>query len=256
MAAGGMQSMLAYPGGSAGGMQTVPGGSQSANPIGGSVFSTLQSTSPTVATLPGAPGGTGVNPGLNINLPGGLQGPGTPAAGGGYNPATGAGANAPTTAGGSHTLLGDIQQTYGRGTGTAIATELGGLGTSTSEALGIMNQSAIDAAQRQYGNIQAQQAAAGVDPGSSAAALMSADFSSQLTGELASTAAQLGLSEEQMKLSGLMGEGQAHGGDTSFMKSLSGVLGSGIVQAGAGAISQGFGIGGKGGSILDAIAGL
>lgn len=256
---------LANPSGSGGSSPgTVPGGSQNLNPLGSNVFTTLGATSPVVSTLPGGQSvpGSGVSsgqaPALNIQTPQALMGAGTTTSpGGGFNPGGGVtNPNQATTTAGGHTMLGDFQQTYGRGTGTAIANLVSGLGTSTSQALNTMDTAAINAAQQQYGNVLATQAAQGVSPNSSTAALMASDFSSQLTSALSSQAAQLGLSEEELQLSALMQEGTGHGGDTSFMGTLSSVLGSGILQQGAGAISQGFGLGGKGGSILDAIAGI
>lgn len=255
---------LANPSGSGGSSPaTVPGGSQNLNPLGSSVFSTLGATSPTVATLPGGqtvPGSAtaGSYPAINIGTPAALGGAGTTtAAAGGFSPSTGVtNPNATTSQAGAKTMLGDFQQTYGQGTGTAIANLVGSLGTSTSSALNTMDTATIQAAQQQYGNMQANLAAQGVSPNSSTAALASSDFSSQVTNALSAQAAQLGLSEEQLQLSALMTEGGAHGGDTSFMKSLSSVLGSGIVQAGAGAVSQGFGVGGGAGTLLDAIAGI
>lgn len=218
----GALTALANPSGSGGSSPgTVPGGSQNTNPLGSSVFSTLAATSPTVATLPGGgqtvPGSAGAYPALNITPGTGLMGTSTTtSAAGGFNPGGGVtDPNAATTAAGDHTMLGDFQATYGRGTGTALGNLVSGLGTSTSQALGIMDTATVDAAQKEYGNLQAQMAASGVDPNSSAAALMSSDFASQLTGTLSSNAAQLGLSEEQMQLQALTGEGQAHGSDVS-----------------------------------------
>lgn len=247
---------LANPSGSGGSSPaTVPGGSQNLNPLGSSVFSTLAATSPTVATLPGGqtvPGAvssTSPYPSLNITTPGGLATTGGTGTTSGVNLGTG------QITGGDYTMLGDFQQTFGKGTGSVIAQDIASLGTSTSQALQTMDTAAIQAAQQQYGNMQANLAAQGVSPNSSTAALASADFSSQLTGQLASQAAGLGLSEEQLQLSALMTEGAAHGGDKSAWDTISSFLGSNI-QGISGAISQGFGVGGKAGSILDAIAAI
>jgi hypothetical protein len=207
--------------------QTVPGGSQNINPLGGSVFSNLASTSPVVATLPGQTDGAGSYPSLNITTPGGLLGTGStvPSSAGGFNPATGAGLGTPTSGAGlDYTALGDLQAVFGRGTGTAVGNVLGNLGTSTSTALSTMDKAAIDAAQQQYGNIEASEAARGVSADSSTAALMASDFSSQLTEGLASNAAQLGLQEENTLLSTLLGTGQLHGGDVSGWGEFSNVM--------------------------------
>lgn len=240
MAAGGAPtSMMQMSSGSIGG-QTVPAGPQSNNPMGNSVFSNLSAASPVAATLPNYPG-------LNVNQPGGLSGsvPTT-------NPA---GFSGTAQTGQDFSVTGDFQQTYGRGTGTEIASELGGLGTQYSEALNMMDTATINAAQKQYGNVKAQMAAAGVDPGSSAAALMSSDFSSHLTDTLSSNAAQLGLQEEQMKLGGLTGEGQAHGSDVSGWDQFGSVMQS-IGGAAAGLGEAYFTGGGSLSGMLGGLGGL
>lgn len=267
MAAGGVLTALANPSGSGGSSPaTVPGGSQNTSPLGGSVFNTLAQTSPTVATLPqhlAVPGGGQTVPGGGIVAPQPLF-PGSPTSGGGaaggFNPGAGViDPNASTSKAGDHTVTGDLQQTYGRGTGTAISNVLGGLGTSTSTALQTMDTAAIDAAQRQQGNMQAQLAAQGVNPNSSTAALMTSDFNAQVNNALSSQAAQIGLNEEGTLLNTLLGTGQAHGGDTSFGKTLTNVLSGSmpLVSAVAGAVNQ-QGWTGTGGlsSVLDVISGL
>lgn len=216
--------------------QTVPGGagSQNTNPLGSSVFSNLSSTSPVSATLPQFLSGTNY---VSGGVPGAVQGSGAPTQG----------INTTAQTGADFSMLGDYQQTYGKGAGSALAGEVGNLGTQYSEALGIMNNATINAAQRSYGNLEANMAAAGVDPGSSSSALMSSDFASHLTDTLSSNAAQLGLQEEGMKLSSLTGEGQAHGSDVSGWDTFGNVM-QGIGQAGLG-LAEAYFTGG--GSLAD-----
>lgn len=221
--------------------QSVPSGgagSQNLNPLGSSVFSNLSASSPISATLPnmgsGAPGSGGLVPGGAGTAPG---------------------INTTATSGSDFSMLGDYQQTYGRGTGTQLATTVGNLGTNYSEALGIMNNATINAAQRQFGNVEAQMAAAGVDPGSSAYALASSDFSSHLTDTLSANAAQLGLQEESMKLNSLTGEGQAHGSDVSGWDQFGEVM-QGLGSAAIGLGESYFLGGGSLGSIGKSLGGL
>jgi hypothetical protein len=198
--------------------QTVPGGSQNVNPLGGSVFSNLASTSPTVATLPGQTSAAGSYPTLNIGTPTGLTGAGStvPASTGGFNPAAGvSNLSTPTTSTGSYTLMGDLQATYGQGTGTAIGNILGSLGTTTSQALQTMDKATIDAAQQEYGNLLSSEAARGVSADSSTAALMASQFGSNVTDAISANAANIGLNEEATLLNTLTGLGAAHGGDVS-----------------------------------------
>jgi hypothetical protein len=216
-------------GGPSGG-QTIPmsggAGSQNLNPMGSSVFSTLAQSSPVSATLPQYPG-------MSAGIPSGIMGGGqtTPSGGvGGFMPGQ-TSLNAPTQQAGSFTTMGDLQATYGQGTGTAIGNLLGGLGTSTSQAEQLMIQPTLQAAGQQLANLQATQAAQGVDPASSAAALAAGDLSGQVTSAIAGEMGNIGLNEEQMLLGSLTGLGQAHGPDVSGWDTFGNVM-QGIGQAG------------------------
>jgi hypothetical protein len=242
-----------------GGGQTVPGGSQNTNPLGSSVFQNLASTSPVVATLPnqavsGARGvargmAPGAVPGLNVNTPTGIAGTGT----GGTAP-SGLNTNAPTQSGGDFTMLGDFQQTYGRGTGSVLANTLGNLGTSTSSAEQLMLQPTMQAANTMFANLDASNAARGVSADSSTAALLQSDLGGQVSSAIAGEMGTIGLNEEQMLLGGLSGEGQAHGSDVSGWDQFGDIM-KGVGQAGlqvGGAL-----LGGPGGAAIgSALGGL
>lgn len=159
-----------------------------------------------------------------------------------------------STVDGSNTLVGDFSDTYGKGTGTALATILAGLGTSTDSAVTATNNQILQAAGLQQANMTATQAAHGVSSDSSTAALATGDFNAQVNTALQSTDANMELSEYNTLISSLQQEGTAHGGDSSWTDSLGSILGLG--GSAAGAISEGFGIGGTTGSILDALSSL
>lgn len=219
--------------------QTVPGGSQNVNPLGGSVFSTLASTSPVVATLPGQGAGAGSYPGFSGGIAG-IQAPtqttptGVTSQAGGFNPTAGIlDPSATTKSGGDFTMMGDFQQTYGRGTGTAIANTLANLGTSTSIAEQNMINATMASAQKGYGNIEAGMAARGVSADSSTAGLAAGDYWGQVSQGIASETGKIGLSEEETLISALTGEGQAHGSDVSGWDQFGNVM-SGIGNAAVG----------------------
>lgn len=220
------------------------------SPMGNQPTAKVLSTSPLAQTLPG-----GRQVGAP-NIPGiGVQAPTGPVA---NSPLT---INAPTlpttglsTQGGDYTLVGDFQDTYGKGTGTALASTLANLGTSTDQAIQTTNAAVLQAAGKQYADIQANEAAHGVSSDSSTAALAAGDFASTVNTQLQATDARMALSEEDTLIQSLFQEGTKHGHDSSWTDSLGDIF-SGISSA-AGAISQGFGIGGTAGSILDVIAGL
>ena len=168
-----------------------------------------------------------------------------------------------STVDGSNTLVGDFKDTYGAGTGTALADTLAGLGTATDKAVTATNQSILNAAGIQEANLKAGNAAAGLSADSSSSALSLGDFSSQVNQEIATTDSQMELSEENTLIQSLFQEGGAHGGDSSFMSSLGdflqgGGLGAvgdvaGTVQAneGSGPLNSGFA-----GTAIDLLAGL
>lgn len=251
MASASVLANLANPSGSGGrtANQTVPGGSQNTNPLGGSVFNTLAQISPTVATLPSYPG-------TGVTIPGGVAGAGTTptTAGGGFTTGN-VNPNAATTQAGSKTMLGDFQQTYGQGTGTAIANVLGSLGTTTSSAEQLMLQPTEMAANMQLANIQAGQAAAGVSADSSTAALTAAGLGGQESAAIAGEMGTIGLNEEQMLLGALTGEGTKHGSDVSGWQQFGDVM-QGIGNAAMGVAGLAIPGGGSlGGSLLSGLFG-
>jgi hypothetical protein len=151
-------------------------------------------------------------------LPTGIAGAGStvPSSAGGYNPTTGAGLTTPTSGTGlDYTAMGDLQQTYGRGMGTAIGNVLGTLGTTTSSAEQLMMQPTLQAEQQGIASVQGTLAAQGYSPGSSAGAIGTANVEAQTNAQIAQEMGSIGLNEEQMLLSSMMGEGQAHGSDVS-----------------------------------------
>jgi len=133
-----------------------------------------------------------------------------------------------STQGGDNTLVGDFQNTYGKGTGTALADTLASLGTATNGAVSATN-SAIEAdAAKSQANISSGLAAAGISADSSTNALAQGDFASSLAQTVASTDSQMELSEENTLISALQGEGTAHGSDSSTWDNILG----GISDAG------------------------
>jgi hypothetical protein len=121
---------------------------------------------------------------------------------------------------GSKTVTGDLKDTYGAGTGTAISQVLQGLGTTNDAAIQATLANINQQATKQYGNIQATQAASGVTANSSTAALASGDFWSGVNSQEQSTIANMENSQEQTLLSTLLDEGKAHGTDESTMDSI------------------------------------
>jgi hypothetical protein len=128
---------------------------------------------------------------------------------------------------GSHTATGDFKDTYGAGTGTAITDVLQNLGTSTDSAVQATINNTNLAAGKQYANIQAQEAAAGITPNSSTAGLAAGDFYSTVNSNLQSTVAGMENQEEDTLLNTLVNEGSAHGSDTSGWDTLGSVLSGG-----------------------------
>lgn len=156
----------------------------------------------------------------------------------------------------SDSLLGDFQQTYGRGTGTALATTLSNLGTSTDAAVTATNQSILNAAGIQQANLEAGDAAAGLSKDSSSSALALGDFNSQVSQQIATTDSNMELSEENTLIQSLFQEGGAHGTDSSTLGSIGDFLqGGGLsaISGVAGGVSSEFGVSGGLGSALDVI---
>lgn len=225
------------------------------NQASGKTLSPMNVSSPNTVL-----GSTVPTTGVNRNI--GMTGPGASTAG---QPFGGAITTLPTstispisissglsTVGGDNTFVGDFQDTYGTGTGTALAGVLAGLGTSTDTAVQATNQSILDAAGRQQANITAEQAAHGVSSDSSSAALGNADFAAQVNQTIASTDANMQLSELDTLISSLTKEGTEHGHDSSWTDSIGDIFG--LVGSAGGAVSEAFGIGGKTGSTLDALS--
>lgn len=159
---------------------------------------------------------------------------------------------------GSDSVVGDFQNTYGQGTGTAITQVLQNLGTSTDSAVAATNANVNLEAGKQAANITSGEAASGVTANSSTAALAQGDFYSGVNSQLQSTDANMELNEENTLLSTLTGEGEAHGPDESTFDSIMGDISGALpgVSSAAGAISQGFGISGGAGTALDALAAI
>lgn len=211
---------------------------------------TPTSTTAPVQALPGlAPMGTTQNNpfaaptatpsasgGSHILLPGGV----TAGAGGGTVPTT-PGVNPSGTIqtnginwnDGSNTVAGDFKDTYGAGTGTAISSVLSNLGTSTDSAVQATIANTERLADQQYGNIQAQEAASGITPNSSTAALAAGDFYSGVNSSLSETISKMELGEEDTLLSSLLGEGKDHGTDPSTLDAIMNGIGDAGQIAGA-----------------------
>jgi hypothetical protein len=141
---------------------------------------------------------------------------------------------------GSNTVTGDFKDTYGAGTGTALSDALQGLGTSTSNAVSALQSNTNLEAGNQYKNIQATEAAQGVTPNSSTAALAQGDFYSQVNSNLQSTEANMEESEQTELINSLTNEGSAHGSDPSLLSDITGAMSSIIpgVSSAANALNQ------------------
>ena len=159
--------------------------------------------------------------------------------------------------GGSDTLLGDFQQTYGQGTGSALAGVLGNLGSATDAAVESTNAGILQAANQQYANIQATQAAHGVSADSSTAALAAGDFNAQVNQGIQSTDAGMQLNEENTLISALQNEGTAHGTDVSTLDNvMTGITDAGQIAGSVGSAIAGGGFGGTLGNVGDILSGL
>lgn len=209
----------AAPGGMHPTVPTVPATGGSANhPVApGGVFNPM-------AAHGTAPAGV-FNPmgqGTGTMAPGGSAPVGTSGATTAFNPVSiSSGLN---TTDGSNTLTGDFKDTYGAGTGKALAGVLGNLGTATDGAVQATNNAAELDASKQQANIASQLAAAGISPDSSTNALEQGDFASSFNANLQSTDANMQLQQQDTLISALQNEGQAHGPDSSTWDSvLSGI---------------------------------
>lgn len=137
--------------------------------------------------------------------------------------------------GGSYTVQGDFDATYGQGTGNAITDVLQNLGTSNDAAVqALINNTNLEAG-KQVANIQSSEAASGITPNSSTAALATGDFYSSVNANLQSTVANMEQGQENTLLSTLMNEGSSHGPDESTFESIMDAVGSlgGVIGGGA-----------------------
>ena len=164
--------------------------------------------------------------------------PGTPTLGPGSVPGSTVQGNGVNWADGSFSATGDLKDTYGAGTGTAISGVLQNMGTSNDAAIQALTNQTNVAAGKQYGNIQAQQAASGITPNSSTSALAAGDFYGDVNTALQSNIATMEQNQENTLLNTLIGTGTAHGPDeTGFqsamdiMSPITSILGSGANAA-------------------------
>jgi hypothetical protein len=162
---------------------------------------------PTLPTTPN-PGASGTGSGVGI-----VQAPTTSLS------------NPISTYNGNNTVAGDFTASYGQGTGQTLINTLSTLGTGTNQAVQATNQGILNSAGIQKANVYASDAAAGLSKDSSAVALGIGDFDAQVNSTIASTDAQMELSQEDLLINSLFQEGANHGGDSSFMGSLGSVLG-------------------------------
>lgn len=130
----------------------------------------------------------------------------------------------PTT--GDNSFVGDFQDVYGSGVGTQLAGTLATLGTSTNAAVQATNASILQAAGDQYGNVLANEAASGISPDSSSHALAAGDFNAKVNQTIASTDANMQLSQLDTLISSLFTEGKAHGHDSSGWDTFSNIMGT------------------------------
>lgn len=125
------------------------------------------------------------------------------------------------------TLAGGLNNAFGAGIGTSIADVLSTMGGSTDQAVQATISNTDLAAQQQMGNIQSQEAAGGVTPNSSTAALAESNFYNQVNSGLQSTVSGMELNEEDTMLNTLMSAGSQHGASPSLLSSVT----SGISDA-------------------------
>lgn len=114
-----------------------------------------------------------------------------------------------------------LQEAYGSSTGAALGSALGGLGTITSNAVSATNAAAEITGQQGFDSLKGQEAAAGLSPNSSSAALQGSDYWNQFDTNLNATDAQMELGESQTLIQALETAGQAHGADESSFSKVS-----------------------------------
>jgi hypothetical protein len=185
-------------------VSAVPGIANPTAPVQNNPFAAPVATAPATATTASA------------SVPGGVtaNSPSTVQASGLGNPTQSQG----TTS--SDSLLGDFQDTYGQGTGTAITNLLSSMGTVDSNAIQATIANTDLAAGKQYANIQSGEAASGVTANSSTAALAAGDFYSGVNAQLQQTIGSEEESEQSQVLNTLVNEGTAHGTDASTLDSI------------------------------------
>jgi len=144
---------------------------------------------------------------------------------------------------GSNTVIGDFKDTYGAGTGTAITDVLKNMGTVNDSAIQATINNTNLAAGKQLGNIQAQEAASGVTPDSSVAALAAGDLYSTVDSGLMQEIGSMENNQEQTLLSTLTGEGGSHGTDPSTWDSvMNGISDAGKIAGSAVQVAGLFGL--------------
>lgn len=199
-------------------MATLPMAPQNPNQASGAALRPMSNivtggaigaTSPS-ATVPT----TAVGPASNVNTPFGAVNTGVSISSG-VNPTTG-----------DNSFVGDFQDVYGSGVGTQLANTLATLGTSTNAAVQATNASILQAAGDQYGNILSNEAASGISPDSSSHALAAGDFNAKVNQTIASTDANMQLSQLDTLISSLFQEGTKHGHDSSGWDTFSNVMGT------------------------------
>jgi len=129
----------------------------------------------------------------------------------------------PTSTAISSSTTSALDETYGKGIGTALSTALSGLGTSTSNAVTTTNNAAMTTGKEGFNTLQGQQAAAGISPNSSSSALEGSDYWAQFDTNLNSTDANMELSEENTLINSLQTAGSEHGADESTFSKISSI---------------------------------
>lgn len=147
------------------------------------------------------------------------------------------------TSDGSYTVKGDFKDVYGAGTGSTLVDILGNLGTAENSVFKAVQDNTLQAAERQKADMYASNAARGISPDSSSAALYNSDFDSQVNSNLMMESAGLQNQGLQTIISALTNEGQAHGSDDSAWETFGDVLNAGAGIAGT-FFGGGFGAGG------------
>jgi hypothetical protein len=123
------------------------------------------------------------------------------------------------------TLAGGLNNVFGAGIGTALTDTLNSMGGQTDQAVQATIANTDLAAQQQMGNIQSQEAAGGVTPNSSTAALAESNFYNQVNTGLQSTISNEELNEEDTLVNTLMSAGSQHGSSPSLLGAVTSGIG-------------------------------